>query len=91
MADIIVGPVTRVIDGDTFEMQVTHVGESNEYEDYNDLERIRIANIDEPELGTLQGRNARVRLQNTLQGQIVRCTVQARDYYGRVVASFEVL
>ena len=90
MADIIEGPVIRVIDGDTFEMQVTRIGESNEY-DYNQCERIRIADIDAPELGTLQGRIARDRLQQALQGRMVRCTVQTRDVYGRIVASVEVL
>ena len=89
MADIIEGPVIRVIDGDTFEMQVTRE-ESNEY-DYNQYERIRIADIDAPELGTRQGRIARDRLQNALQGKMVRCTVQTRDVYGRIVASVEVL
>ncbi len=91
MADIIQGPVTHVIDGDTFDMQVTHTGKFNEYDDYNQYERIRIADIDAPELGTRQGRIARDRLQNARQGKMVRCTVQTRDVYGRIVASVKVL
>lgn len=91
MADIIEGPVTRVIDGDTFEMRVTHVGESNEYDDYNQYERIRIADTDAPELGTLQGSIARSQLQRALQGKIVRCTVLTRDCYRRIIANVKVL
>lgn len=91
MADIIQGPVTHVIDGDTFDMQVTHTGKFNEYDDYNQYERIRIADIDAPELRTRQGKIAKVRLQNALQGTIVRCTVKTRGVYGRIVASVKVL
>ena len=90
MADIIEGPVIRVIDGDTFAVQVTRIGESNEY-NYNQYEHIRIADIDAPELGTRQGNIAKIQLQNALQGKMVRCTVQTRDVYGRIVASVEVL
>ena len=90
MADIIEGPVIRVIDGDTFDMQVAHTRKSNEY-GYNQYERIRIADIDAPELRTWQGKIAKVRLQNALQGTIVRCTVKTRDDYERIVASVEVL
>lgn len=91
MADIIQGPVTHIIDGDTFDMQVTHTGKFNEYDDYNEYERIRIADIDAPELGTWQGEIEKIELQNALQGRMVRCTVQTRDVYGRIVASVEVL
>ena len=76
MADIIQGPVTHVIDGDTFDMQVTHTGKFNEYDDYNQYERIRIADIDAPELGTRQGRIARDRLQKcpSRQNGSLHCT-----------------
>ena len=87
MADIIEGPVTCVIDGDTFEMQVTHVG-NNEH-GYYDSERIRIANINAPELGTMQGLIARNKLEKILLDRVVRCTVQTRDDYGRIVACVE--
>jgi endonuclease YncB( thermonuclease family) len=29
MSDTIRGPVTKVVDGDTFEMDVTHIGKEN--------------------------------------------------------------
>jgi len=40
MADTIRGLVTNIVDGDTFDMKVTHVGKNNKYE-YNDEERVR--------------------------------------------------
>ena len=89
MADIIEGPVIRVIDGDTFEMQVTRE-ESNEY-DYNQYERIRIADIDAPELGTLEGLYAKQDIEDALLNTIVRCTVKTRGPHRRIIASVEIL
>ena len=90
MADTIRGPVTRVVDGDTFEMDVTHVGKKNTKE-YNESETVRIAGIDAPELGTEAGKKAKAELDKKLSGKEVRCKVQARDTYGRVVADVEIL
>ena len=90
MADTIRGPVLQVIDGDTFDIKVTHVGKNNQYE-YNNKERIRIAGGDAPELNTMAGILAKNDLENKLSGKEVRCTVQARDTYHRIVASVEIL
>ena len=57
MADTIRGPVTNVVDGDTFDMKVTHTGKGNQTK-YNNEERIRIADIDEPELNTSAGKRS---------------------------------
>jgi len=88
--DTIRGPVFNIIDGDTFDIKVTHVGKENLYK-YNDIERVRIAEMDEPELNTLIGRRSRLLLQQKLQGREVRCYVQARDEYSRIVAKVQVL
>lgn len=90
MADIIRGPVINIVDGDTFDMKVTHIGKNNEYE-YNDNERIRIAGIDAPELETPWGKRSKKFLKDMLLGREVRCYVQARDAFGRVVARVEIL
>ncbi len=90
MADIIRGPVTNVVDGDTFDIKVTHIGKKNK-EKYNREERIRISGIDAPELNTLEGKKAKSALENSLTGKEVRCKVQARDKYGRIVAEVELL
>ena len=90
MSDIIQGPVTRIIDGDTFEMRLTHIGTSNS-KSYKDNETVRIAGFDAPELPSPAGQRSKENLARKLTGKAVRCTVQARDTYGRVVATVSVL
>ena len=90
MADTIRGPVTEVIDGDTFDMNITHVGNDNK-EEYGDSERVRIAGIDAPEIDTEDGKKAKKALSNKISGKEVRCKIQTRDTYGRIVAEIEVL
>jgi len=90
MSDTIRGPVTNVVDGDTFDMKVTHVGKGNK-EEYNNEERIRIADIDEPELNTPAGKRPKEKLEKKLKGKEVRCYVRARDSYGRIVAKVKSL
>ena len=90
MSDTIRGPVTKVVDGDTFEMDVTHTGKENKKK-YNNHETVRIATIDAPELGTKSGQRSKETLEKKLKGKEVRCYVQARDAYGRVVADVEIL
>ena len=85
MVDVIWGTVSRVIDGDTFEMKVTRRQGSNA-QNYNDRETIRISDKDAPELGGQKGRRAKRDLENALMNERVRCEVEARDTYGRVVA-----
>ncbi|MEW6162871.1 MAG: hypothetical protein AB1606_06135 [Nitrospirota bacterium] len=63
--DTIKGRAFSIIDGNTFDMRVTHVGKQNLYK-YNDIERVRIAEIDEPELNTLTGRRSKLLLQQKL-------------------------
>ena len=90
MADIIEGPVTTVVDGDTFDMKVTRTGENNRAK-YNDRERVRIADTDAAELPTAAGKQAKEALERKLGGKEVRCHVEARDAYGRVVAEVTIL
>lgn len=90
MSDTIQGPVTRIIDGDTFEMNVTHTGKENQ-KTYNDDETVRIAGFDAPELPSSAGQGSKEALARKLSGRSVRCHIQARDTYGRVVATVSVL
>jgi len=89
MADTFKGLVTNIVDGDTFDMHVTSVGDNNAYE-YNADETIRIADIDEPELSTPAGRRSKDLLERKLKGKKVQCYVQSRDSYGRIVADVRV-
>jgi len=90
MTDTIRGPVINIVDGDTFDMKVTYVGKNNKHE-YNYEERIRIADIDEPELRTPAGKRSKNLLERKLKGKEVMCYVRARDSYGRIVADVKVL
>ena len=89
MADTIRGRVTDVVDGDTFDMEVTHADKKNT-DEYNPEERVRIAGVDSPELDTEEGKKAKKSLEKKLSGKEVRCTVQTRDTYGRIVADVQV-
>lgn len=88
MYDIVRGPVQDVIDGDTFDISVTHTGKNNKYT-YNDTERIRIVGINAPELNTPGGLRAKADLKAKISGKEVRCRVHARDSYQRLVGDVE--
>lgn len=90
MTDTIRGPVIEIIDGDTFDMKVTHTGKDNK-EDFNDKERIRIANIDAPELRSPVGQRSKDSLERKLKGKEVRCYVKAKDTYGRILAEVRII
>jgi endonuclease YncB( thermonuclease family) len=82
--DTIWGYVTAIVDGDTFDLNVTAVDEDNEYE-YSEQERIRIHAIDAPELPSIAGKRAATGLQKAIDGEYVRCDVRARDTYRRLI------
>ncbi len=84
--DTIEGLVINVLDGDTFDLDVDRVGRSNGYE-YNDVERVRLAGVNAPELAEPGGRAAHTRLRTAIQGRRVRVDVRARDRYGRIVGT----
>lgn len=84
MADVLWGTVTNIVDGDTFDLHVTHCGQMKKLQ-YGNQERIRIAGTDAPELGSRSGLNAKLHLERVLKGRRVRCDIQARDKYGRLV------
>ncbi|MGQ0509974.1 MAG: thermonuclease family protein [Betaproteobacteria bacterium] len=89
MADVLRGRVSKVIDGDTFELSGISATAS-EGRRYNATETIRIASIDAPELNTAAGKRSKEALEGRIGGRNVTCTVSARDVYGRVVASVRV-
>jgi len=89
MIDIIWGDVVEVIDGDTFNIKVTHVGEGNQYE-YKDYERIRIERIDAPELPSPAGKRAKRDLERSIMGKFVQCDIRTRDTYGRLICKVSI-
>lgn len=88
--DTIRGKVTNVVDGDTFDMTVTHHGKNNEYK-YNNPERIRISGIDTPEIDTAQGKRDKTKLENIILNKEVRIYIDSRDTYGRIVGRVKLI
>ena len=84
MADTIWGVVIDVLDGDTFDLDVSHISETNEYE-YNDVERIRLSGVNAPELDEPGGQGAKRRLKSQIAGRFVRVDIKARDRYKRLI------
>ena len=90
MYDNVRGPVVDVIDGDTFDMNVTYKGNNNKYP-YNKTERIRIVGIDAPELNTIAGIHAKTNLKAKILGKEIRCHVHSRDSFQRLVGDVEIV
>ncbi len=67
------GVVTRVVDGDT--LYVSGLPE-----------RVRLADIDAPELGTAGGEAAKAALAGLAEGRRICLDIDGRDRYGRYVA-----
>lgn len=86
MYDVIWGDVLNVVDGDTFDLRVTHHAEHNKFR-YNNQERIRIAEIDAPELATIAGVRAKQHLERAINGKRVKCDVHSRDTYHRLICA----
>ena len=84
MVDVIQGKVTKIIDGDTFDMSITGIGANNS-KTYNTTEIIRLADMNAPELKTTSGQKAKQNLKTKIGGKIVKCKVQARDSHGRLI------
>jgi len=88
MKDIIYGNVISVVDGDTFDLQLTKIDKRNQVQ-YNKEERIRLAGIDAPEINTEKGKEAKVDLWNKISGKKAKVIIQARDTYGRLIGDCE--
>ncbi len=86
MADIIWGDVTNIVDGDTFDVHVTHHSKDNKIS-YDNQERIRIAGIDTPEIPSASGLRAKHHLERHLLNKHVKLIIQARDVYRRLVCA----
>ena len=80
MLDTAIGPILKIIDGNSFQMQVTHIGKHNVY-GYGNYEIVCIA----------PNPNARnpTPLSPLLIGRRVKCNVRNRDSYNRLFADVE--
>ena len=77
MGDGIGGAVLRCLSGDTFEMLVSHFRKDNA-EQYDKIEKIQIAKIDNPETPQYEERSQED-LERALKGKFVTCNVQYID------------
>jgi endonuclease YncB( thermonuclease family) len=77
MGDGIGGAVLNCLSGDTFEMSVSHFRKDNTKQ-YDKMERIKIAKIDNPEAPQYEERSQED-LERALKGKFVTCNVQYRD------------
>ena len=88
--DIIQGRVFRVIDGDTFDIDVTNIGKKNKF-NYHAEERIRFSSIDDPEINSRQGQLDKLSLEELLLDKIVEISIEARDTYNRIVGEVKLV
>ena len=87
--DWIQGQVLRVLTGDTFELQVTMVGRSNDFP-YDTRECIHI-DSGAPPFEAYSGEESKDQLQEWLLGKTVRCYVHARDVQGELRCEVEIV
>jgi endonuclease YncB( thermonuclease family) len=82
--------VVRVVDGDTFRARITCVSGAFSGRISVDTEyRVRLADVNAPELGTVEGERARRALESLIQGRTVLLDVDGVgvfDRYGRIIA-----
>jgi len=81
--------VTRVIDGDTFDAKVVAIYKDRYLNMNGSIIRVRLADINAPELGTPEGDSSRSALKNLLEGREVYLDIDdlyVYDRYGRVIA-----
>ncbi|KUK43732.1 MAG: Extracellular nuclease [Methanothrix harundinacea] len=81
------GIVTNVVDGDTFDIRIEETDPRIIY----DIERVRLADVDSPEMSTLDGLPAEVYTTETLLGKKVWLDIDntsgdGRDPYNRLLA-----
>ena len=81
MADVIWGTVTNILDGNTFEINVTHREKGNK-EQYQDTERIKINKIEVPQVPSNATDRSKDILEHNLKGKFVRCDIQQHSDEG---------
>lgn len=83
-----VGYVVEVVDGDTVRVRLDRVYDLLEGAE-GSIVRVRLADIDAPELGTIEGYASKLALEDMVLGRVVALDVDdlgVFDRYGRVVA-----
>ena len=85
---IIRGRVTNVVDGDTIDIDVTHIDPQNLHT-YRPTERIRIYGPNAAELPSLEGWRSKELKERELLGKEITLLTRLRDKHGRIVAKIK--
>ena len=80
----IIGLVTSIVDGNTFELSVhSQNGSSNHIKH---IEKIRIHGMDKPAASTLSGILAKLELEKQIVGRTLECEIIERDDTNQIIA-----
>ncbi len=90
MFDTIIGSVVSIANGNTFTMQVTHIGINNILS-YKNLEIIRIIDKESADLSTTKGFSDKKELSNLLIGKKIKCKIHHRNEYNILLANIEII
>ena len=88
--DFIVGNVTCVVDGETFQVAVDRIGRKNMHV-YGNTERIHMKKLKLHENVWMTGVFTKPQLERMFRGRQVLCLVKSRDLGGRIVADVQVM
>jgi hypothetical protein len=83
--DFLIGNVMDVLDGETFELNVTRVGKNNRHI-YDHEEKIHINRLKPAEIVSLIGARPKPLLERILKKREVMCLVHSRDQGGKIEA-----
>jgi hypothetical protein len=87
MSDFVIGPVINIIDGSTFQINVTHIGVNNRFT-YRDYETVTIPNDSS---WRVSNRDNMLTLNHAMIGRTMKCYVRYRDSYNRLYADCELI
>ena len=91
MRDVVIGTVIDVVDGNTINVHVSHIGRHNKY-GYRNYETIRLPfpkSVQHPY--TFTGRQQKIKLLNRYKDNLVRCQINYRNEYDILIADVEIL
>jgi hypothetical protein len=86
MTDIIWGNVGKILDGQIFELNLTHRKDGNK-NDYSDLEKIKFFETDIVTLPADVSQCTKEQTEQILPGLFVKCEIKEKDNEGFLLAS----
>ncbi len=90
MPDILEGTIRDVVEGEMLELEVDHV-QSADRNQYGARELLRVTEIEQADRTDADDDEAAALMTLTYQNRRVRCYVEERDRFGRIIGEVEVL